>query len=198
LSDPVGPIKPPRDLTPASGRQDHTILPSANNISRQRAVDRSQVFRPALRSRRAQNAAASIASLPAFVTMANAPLWGGTRKVLDVIWGEWEQKYFSEKQKYDSTALSTKRPTGKSLDCGESKFCSCPGRGAAFFTLRRRAGTYFDTCKVAPGSASRRKYGVLRSIRGTTGIRRSYSKVDGWPGIGERKRRRPSDGYARP
>jgi hypothetical protein len=68
------------NLTPASGRQDHTILPSANNISRQRAVDRSQVFRPALRSRRAQNAAASIASLPAFVTMANAPLWGGMRK----------------------------------------------------------------------------------------------------------------------
>jgi hypothetical protein len=26
---PVGPIKPPQDLTPASGRQDHTILPSA-------------------------------------------------------------------------------------------------------------------------------------------------------------------------
>jgi hypothetical protein len=96
---PVGPTSHSANLTPASGRQDHTILPSANNISRQRAVDRSQVFRPALRSRRAQNAAASIASLPAFVTMANAPLWGGTRKVLDVIWGEWEQKYFSEKQK---------------------------------------------------------------------------------------------------
>src|SRR6266851_1328394 len=31
------------NLTPASGRQDHTILPSASNISRQRAVDRSQV-----------------------------------------------------------------------------------------------------------------------------------------------------------
>jgi hypothetical protein len=38
------------------------------------------------------------------------------RKVLDVIWGEWEQKYFSENQKKDSTALSTKRPTGKSAD----------------------------------------------------------------------------------
>jgi hypothetical protein len=31
------------NLTPASGRQDHTILPSASNISRQRAGDRSQV-----------------------------------------------------------------------------------------------------------------------------------------------------------
>ena len=29
-------------LTPASGRQDHTTSPSASNISRQRAVDRSQ------------------------------------------------------------------------------------------------------------------------------------------------------------
>jgi hypothetical protein len=37
------------------------------------------------------------------------------RKVLDVIWGKWEQKYFSEKPKKDSTALSTNRPTGKSL-----------------------------------------------------------------------------------
>jgi hypothetical protein len=59
---PVGPIKPPQDLTPASGRQDHTILPSAISISRQRAGDRSQVFRPALRSHRTQNAAASTAS----------------------------------------------------------------------------------------------------------------------------------------
>src|ERR1700694_4617705 len=40
---PVGPIKPPQDLTPASGRQDHTILPSAKSVSRPRAVDRSQV-----------------------------------------------------------------------------------------------------------------------------------------------------------
>src|SRR5260370_31121390 len=31
------------NLTPASVRQDHTILPSASNVSRQRAVDRSQV-----------------------------------------------------------------------------------------------------------------------------------------------------------
>jgi acyl-CoA synthetase (AMP-forming)/AMP-acid ligase II len=49
-----------------------------------------------------------------------------------------------------------------------------------------------------PGSAAHHaaKSGALRSIRGTTGVRR-YSKVDGWPGIGERKRRRRSDGYGR-
>ena len=33
---------------------------------------------------------------------------------IDLIWGKWEQKYFSENQKKDSTALSTNRPTGKS------------------------------------------------------------------------------------
>ena len=40
------------------------------------------------------------------------------RKVLEVIWGAWEQKYLSENQK-DSTAMSTSRPTGKSLDASE-------------------------------------------------------------------------------
>jgi hypothetical protein len=40
---PVGPTCLPQDLTPASGRQDHTILPSAKSVSRQRAIDRSQV-----------------------------------------------------------------------------------------------------------------------------------------------------------
>src|SRR5216684_3305221 len=68
------------NLTPASGRQDHTTSPSAAIVSRQRAIDRSQVFRPALRSPRAQNAAASTASRPAFVTMANAPLVGWDAK----------------------------------------------------------------------------------------------------------------------
>jgi hypothetical protein len=30
------------------------------------------------------------------------------RKVLDVIWGGWEQKYLSENQKYDSTQPESK------------------------------------------------------------------------------------------
>jgi hypothetical protein len=37
-------------------------------------------------------------------------------KVLDVIWGKWEQKYFSENQKNSLTRPSTNRPTGKSLE----------------------------------------------------------------------------------
>src|SRR6202035_5715074 len=64
LSLPGWADRTPQDLTPASGRQDHTILPSAKSVSRQRAGDRSRVFRPALRSHRAPNAAASTASRP--------------------------------------------------------------------------------------------------------------------------------------
>src|SRR4030088_2716203 len=89
----------------ASGPHDFAVR---CNISRPRAVDRSRIFRFALQSRRAQNAAASTASLPAFVTMANAPLWGGMRKVLDVIWGEWKQEYFCGEHSTQNC------PTGKS------------------------------------------------------------------------------------
>jgi hypothetical protein len=58
---PVGPIKPPQDLTPASGRQDHTILPYATT-SLVRVLSIAHRPKPALRSYRAQNAAASTAS----------------------------------------------------------------------------------------------------------------------------------------
>src|SRR4030081_3873538 len=76
----------------ASGPHDFAVR---NNISRPRAVDRSQVFRPALASPRAQNAAASTASRPAFRDDHDTPLFrGGMRKVLDVIWGERKQEYF--------------------------------------------------------------------------------------------------------
>src|SRR6266436_10450504 len=137
LSLPGWADRTPQNLTPASGRQDHTILPSAKSVSRQRAGDRSQVFRPALRSHRAPNAAASTASRPYVRDDHDTPLfWGGMRKVLEVIWGVRKWKYFC---KGDSTPLSTSRPTGKSPHGSESKFHSCPGRGVAFFTPLCRA-----------------------------------------------------------
>jgi hypothetical protein len=103
------------NLTPASGRQDHTILPSAKSISRQRAIDRSQAFRPALRSHRAQNAAASTATHPAFVTIMIRPSGGvGWREFVEMICPTGEAKYFC---KEDSTQ---KCPTGKSLHGSES------------------------------------------------------------------------------
>jgi len=61
---PVGPTCLPQDLTPASGRQDHTILPSAATSLVSGLFDRSQVFRLALQSHRPQDAAASTASRP--------------------------------------------------------------------------------------------------------------------------------------
>jgi hypothetical protein len=110
------------NLTPASGRQDHTILPYAKSISRQRAIDRSQAFRPALRSHRAQNAAASTATHPASVTIAIRPSGGvGWREFVEMICPTGEAKYFC---KEDSTQ---KCPTGKSLHGSESKFRWCPG-----------------------------------------------------------------------
>ena len=57
----------------ASGPHDFAVR---NNISRPLAVDRSQVFQLALQPRRAQNAAASTASLPASVTIAIRPSGG--------------------------------------------------------------------------------------------------------------------------
>ena len=65
------------NLTPASGRQDHTTSPYAAIVPRPRAVDRSQIFRPALRSPSAQNAAASTATHPAFRDDHDTPLWWG-------------------------------------------------------------------------------------------------------------------------
>ena len=73
---PVGPTRL-RKFNTSNGCQDHTALPSAAIVVRQRAVDHSQVFRqPALRSRHAPDAAASTASHPASVTIAIRPSVG--------------------------------------------------------------------------------------------------------------------------
>src|SRR5882724_2945933 len=69
------------NLTPASGRQDHTTSPYAATSLVRSLGDRSQAFRqPALQSHRAQNAAASTASLPASVTIAIRPSVGWDAK----------------------------------------------------------------------------------------------------------------------
>ncbi|HEX9586151.1 MAG TPA: hypothetical protein VGA15_00200, partial [Bradyrhizobium sp.] len=79
----------------ASGRQDHTILPSAATSLVGVLLTAHGFKEPALRSHRAQNAAASTASHPAFVTIMIRPsVWDGMRKVLEVIWGVRKQEYF--------------------------------------------------------------------------------------------------------
>src|SRR3979409_792606 len=103
-----------RQLDTSNGCQDHTALPSAAIVVRLRAVDRSRAFRqPALRSRRAPDAAASTASHPASVTIASAPLGDETARGLELIWVKREWKYFWKQDwtqaKSPDRAVSTSR-----------------------------------------------------------------------------------------
>jgi hypothetical protein len=50
--------------------------------------------------------------------------------VLDLIWGKWEQKYFSENQKKDSTGKSERRPSGKSPAGAKRKGGAAAGQRA--------------------------------------------------------------------
>jgi hypothetical protein len=83
------------NLTPASGRQDHTTSPSAATSFVSSPFDRSQAFRqPALQPRCAPDAAASTASHPAFVTTRDRPSCrNGTAGVKPLIWGSGEAEY---------------------------------------------------------------------------------------------------------
>src|SRR5882724_9019986 len=77
LSKPGWADLTPQDLTPASGRQDHTTSPYAATSFVSSPLDRSQAFRqPALQPRCAPDAAASTASLPASVTIMIRPSGG--------------------------------------------------------------------------------------------------------------------------
>src|ERR1700676_793551 len=88
------------NLTPASRRQDHTTSPYAATSLVRSLGDRSQASstRPAIPSRAKR---CRVHRTPPRVRDDHdTPLWwGGMRKVLEVIWGVWEQKYFSENQK---------------------------------------------------------------------------------------------------
>jgi hypothetical protein len=82
LSKPGRADATPQDLTPASGRQDHTILPYAATSLVRPLGDRSQISRSTLRPHRAQDAAASTAPHPAFVTIAKRPsVWDGMARI---------------------------------------------------------------------------------------------------------------------
>jgi hypothetical protein len=85
------------NLTPASGRQDHTTSPYATTSLVRSLCDRSQAVKPALRSRRAQNAAASTASNPASVTIAIRPSSGVDESGLKVFLPGGKGKNFSNR-----------------------------------------------------------------------------------------------------
>ena len=72
---PVGPTQL-RELDASVGASGPHDFAVRSIVFRPRAVDRSQVFRPALQSHRAQEAAASTASRPASVTIASRPSVG--------------------------------------------------------------------------------------------------------------------------
>src|SRR5882757_3578231 len=85
---PVGPTLPSTRLDASVGASGPHDFAVRSNISRQRAGESLTGSSPALRSPRAQNAAASTASRPYVRDDHDTPLfWGGMRKVLEVIWG---------------------------------------------------------------------------------------------------------------
>src|SRR3984893_9976653 len=161
------------NLTPASGRQDHTILPSAKSVSRQHAGDRSRVFRLALQSHRAQNAAASTATHPAFVTiMIRASCGVGWRKFVEMICPTGEAKYFCNEDwttqislrkhnksprtrndidGYRFRSTHPKRcPTGKSPLSGERTFLVSRTRRSAISAFTRVYDALWR-CAAGPG-----------------------------------------------
>jgi hypothetical protein len=87
-------------LTPASGRQDHTILPSAATSLVSVLLIAHGFKNPPCDPIARKTLPRPPHPDPTSVTIAKRPsVWDGIRKVLDVIWGVWEQKYFSEYQK---------------------------------------------------------------------------------------------------
>ena len=102
---------PSANLTPASGRQDHTTSPYAAIVSRPRAVDRSRIQRthPAIPSRAKRCRVHRIP--PRVRDDRDTPLCGtGWRELVEMICPTGEAKYFCRE---DSTPNG---PTGKSRE----------------------------------------------------------------------------------
>jgi hypothetical protein len=95
IHNPVGPEASPQNLTPASGRQDHTTSPSATCVVRLHAVNRSRAQRTALRPRLRADAIASTASRPASVTIASRPSGDETGELVEMICPTGKAEYFS-------------------------------------------------------------------------------------------------------
>jgi hypothetical protein len=151
----------------ASGPHDFAVR---NNISRQRAVDRSQVFRPAPRSHRAQNAAASTASRSYVRDDRDTPLCvgrdGGSCRC-DL--GGVETGIFLQRgldtsvNKPPDGQITTRRRAQSSL----VSRTRCSALYAAPQSRDPQQSERHDGPRIS--SAPRRKCGALRCIRGTTG-----------------------------
>jgi hypothetical protein len=113
----------------ASGPHDFAVR--WHRLSSARLVIAHGFNESALRSRRAQNAAASTASRPASVTMANAPLWDGTAAGIDLIWDQWKQEYFSREDWTGQISLKLKENffsgrTNGSRECAPARLRVSP------------------------------------------------------------------------
>ena len=147
LSKPGRADKTSANLTPASGRQDHTTSPSAAIVSRPRALDRSQVLStsPAITSRAKRCRVHRIP--PRVRDDHDTPLlWGGMTRACRDDLPDGVSEIFLQ------TGLDTNGPTGKSPHGGESS--SCLGRDAAYSTLLRSAGTYTRRHRTARSDAA--------------------------------------------
>ena len=164
------------NLTPASGRQDHTTSPYAATSLVRTLGDRSQAFRqPALPSRCAPNAAASTASHPASLTIRIRPSVGRDAKSsrsdlgyvgTEISFGKSEIRLDSPVNKPPDGQITTRLrkqiPLVSRTRAACSRRCQRVTRMRARWqaphrpvTLLRRAGTYIDMSQVGPGSAGR-------------------------------------------
>jgi hypothetical protein len=112
LSKPGRADSTPPNLTPASGRQDHTTSPYAATSLVSSLCDRSQASstRPAIPSRAKR---CRVHRIPSRVRDDHDTplLWGGMARLIEMFLPIMEAKYFC---KWGWTPLSTNRPTGKS------------------------------------------------------------------------------------
>src|SRR5258708_10205552 len=138
LSAPGRADLPSANLTPASGRQDHTTSPYAATSLVRSLGDRSQASStcPAIPSRAKRCRVHRIP--PRVRDDGQRPSCGvGWREFVEMICPTGEAKYFC---KQGWTALSKNRPTGKSPRGSERMLCSCLGRAISsrksFWTKR--------------------------------------------------------------
>jgi hypothetical protein len=129
-----------RQLGISNGCQNHTASPYAATSFVCAPFDRSRVWlnpKPALQFTCAPNAAASTASNPASMTMANAPLWDRTAEFLKVFRVNRQEEYFPLKgwtRGLDGFAVIC--PSGKARD---DKRRVRPGGLATALMVRRRS-----------------------------------------------------------
>ena len=106
MSAPGRADMPPQNLTPASGRQDHTTSPYATTSLVRVPVIAHGPFDPPCNPIARKTLPRPPHPVPTSVTIAKRPsVWDGMAKVLEVIWGVRKQKYFCKQDWTGSISL---------------------------------------------------------------------------------------------